>query len=396
MAVSGDDPYSACFTQAPQRRSTGSLKWDRHPDPSLLPLWVADMDFQSPPEVIEALRNRVEHGVFGYALPREGLGALVQSRMKERYGADMDPLSLIWTPGLVPAIHAVCRARAIHTKRVLVPTPIYPPFLDAPERAGAETVRIPFQDTGSDWVPDLEALEREAKVGADVLLLCNPHNPLGRVYREHELQRIVELCDTHDLVLCSDEVHCDLILDTLPHVSLERLTGLDPKRRVTLMGATKTFNIAGLACAWMSVPDADLRHDLKDALHGIAGEINPMGFTATQAALEHGEPWRTRCIDVLRERRNHVETFLREECPGIQSRHVEATYLAWLDVRPLKLDNPCASLQKKGLWLSDGKDFGAPGFLRLNFGCSESTLASALKILKAWHDEHACSYPQGY
>jgi len=377
------DPTSD-FHTVPERRGTASLKWDVRPDPDLLPMWVADMDFEAPPVVLEALRERVGHGVFGYAIPPLGLNDLVCHYVKTHYGWRIDPDWIVWLPGLVSALHAVTRACTQPGEQVAVPTPVYPPFLDAPRKSERTVIEVPFLEEADGWKLDLQGIEKAAADGAKLLLFCNPHNPLGRVLRRSDLEELCRISEAHDLIICSDEVHCDLILDDIPHVPLASLGEGIAQRSVTLMAASKTFNIAGLGCAFGIISNPELRKNLKAVMHGISGEVNPVGFAATEAALAGGEAWRQDLLSVLRRNRDDLERYIAEIDAPVTMQHVEATYLAWLDLRRLPPNKTGASLRKAGLWLSDSEPFGTDRFLRLNFGCPHARLMEGLERFRRW------------
>ena len=372
------------FDCVPERRGSGSLKWDLRPDPDLLPMWVADMDFPGPPAVLDALQARVEHGVFGYTYPPAGLEDRIAEYVMKQYAWNIDPAWLVWFPGLVPALHAVTQTCTSEGDSVAIPSPVYPPFFEAPRSAGRTILDIPFLETSKGWVLDLDGVENAAKSGARLMLFCNPHNPLGKVIREDELKALAEISETYGMVICSDEVHCDLILDDLPHRPLASLGESIASRTITLMAASKTFNIAGLGCAFAIVSDPQLRKQLTSVLHGITGEVNPLGYTATDAAFAHGEPWRQTLLTYLRRNRNTLEQHILDLDSPVRMHHVEATYLAWLDIRGLKQPQAGAHLRKAGLWLSASEPFGAEGFLRMNFACPHERLLEGLNRLDGW------------
>lgn len=372
------------FTTCPDRRGTGSLKWERYAGRDILPMWVADMDFISPPEVIEALQQRVRHGVFGYTVPSESVVETAIAYLREQHGVEAAAEQILWFPGLVPALNVACRAFAAAGGEALTCTPVYPPFLSAPEFAGAGLRTVDLAEDNGVWNVDFDALERAVTPRTKLFILCNPHNPVGRVFPEATVARLAEFCRRHDLVFISDEIHADLVLDDVRHTSGLKFAGQDGSRVISMFAPSKTFNLAGLACAFLVIPDAATRRIFQRAARGIITEVNALGYAACEAALRHGWPWRARLLDVLRANRDLLEKFTATSLPGIRTWHVEATYLAWLDARPLGQRNAVRFFEDHGVGLSDGVPFGAPqGFLRLNFGCPRTQLEEALARMAA-------------
>jgi cystathionine beta-lyase len=367
------------FDNAPDRAGTGSLKWDRYAGRDVLPLWVADMDFRSPPAVIEALRERAAHGVFGYTIPYDEVVRETLAYLKRAHGCDARPDWLVWLPGLVPALNVCCRAFGEPGGGVLTFTPVYPPFLSAPVFSDRRRITVQLVAEDSRWVIDWEALERAVTPETKLFLLCHPHNPVGRVWRREELEQVVDFCERHDLVLCSDEIHCDLVLDDLPHVPTLTLGERALRRTITLLSPSKTYNLPGLACAYAVIPDEGLRSAFKRAARGIITEVNAFGYAGCAAAYRHGEPWRQELLHYLRANRELLYRFAAEQLPGLRLLPMEATYLAWLDARELGRDAPAQFFEAAGVGLSNGHDFGTPGFLRLNFGCPRARLQEGLE-----------------
>jgi cystathionine beta-lyase len=379
------------FDHAPDRAGTGSLKWDRYKGRDVIPLWVADMDFASPPAVIDALRARAEHGVFGYTIPYDDPVDDVLAYLKRRHGVEARPEWLVWLPGLVPALNLLCRAFGAPGDAVMTCTPVYPPFLSAPIFQDRKRIAVPLIESvaarvecgagpsASAWTFDWEAMERAVTRETRLFILCHPHNPVGRVWRREELERLLDFCERHNLILVSDEIHCDLILDDVPWTPTLALGPRAAARAITLHAPSKTYNLPGLACAYAVIPDDALRTTFLRACRGIVTEINAFGYVGCAAAYRHGEPWRAALIDYLRANRDLVYSFIAERIPAIRLAPMEATYLAWLDVRGLNVQHPHRFFEEAGVGLSNGVDFGAPGFLRLNFGCPRARLLTALE-----------------
>ena len=380
------------FDTVPGRLGTDSQKWQKYAGRDILPLWVADMDFQAPPAVIAALHRRVDHGIFGYARPVPSTVEAIVNAMQQRYGWTVDPAWLVWLPGLVVGLNITAQAYAAAGDEVLTLTPVYPPFMSAPKNSARTSVTVPFALRAGRWEIDWEALERAVTPRTKLFYLCNPHNPLARVWRREELVRLGEFCVRHDLILCSDEIHCDLILDpTLPHFPTGTLGAEIAKRTVTLMAPSKTYNVPGLGTSLAIIPDAALRARFVRATAGVVAEVTALGFTACEAAYRDSEPWRQALLAYLRVNRDFMLEFIARELPGVTvEAPIEATYLAWLNVSALQLPDPIAHFEAHGVGLSDGAFFGATKgtHVRLNFGCPRATLAEALRRMKAALPRH--------
>ena len=364
------------------RRGTDSAKWDRYRGRDVLPMWLADMDFRSPPAVIEALRGRVAHGVFGYAEPPQELYETIPATLQRDYAWAVEPEWLVWLPGVMVGVNLACSITGQDGDDVLTAVPIYPPFLSAPQGSRRNLVAVPMMQRGGRWQFDFDRLEAAITPRARVLLLCNPHNPIGRVFARDELAPLADICLRHDLIISSDEIHCGLVLDAaLRHVPLAALAPEVAARTLTFMAPSKTFNLPSLCCAFAVVPDRELRRRLIKAVEAVGAEFSALGFTAALAAYRDGEPWRQALLDYLRGNRDLVEHEVGS-IKGLSMSHVEATYLAWIDARPLGRDEPGKFFEAAGVGLLDGKFFGTPGFVRLNFACPRSLLREGLARLR--------------
>lgn len=277
----------------------------------------------------------------------------------------------------------MCRAVGASGDEVLTLTPVYPPFLTAPRLSGRKLVPVPLAQLAHRWAPDWERLESAAGKRSRLLLLCNPHNPVGRVYTREELERFAAFGERHDLIICSDEIHCGLVLDEdKQHLPIAALSPEIARRTVTFMAPSKTFNIPGLGFSFAVIPDPGLRQHFRAAMAGIVPEINIFGYAAALAAYRDGEPWRRELIAYLRGNRDLVERFIAAT-DGLDMDHVEATYLAWIDARGLGQAEPTHFFEQAGVGIMDGAAFGLPGFVRLNFGCPRSALQEALERMAA-------------
>lgn len=361
------------------RDHSQSLKWDKYAGRDILPLWVADMDFAAPPAVLDALRQRVEHGIFGYTHAPAELVAVILERLQCQYRWRVEADWLVWLPGLVTGLNVACRAVGEEGSAVLTQTPIYPPFLSAPKLSGRRLIEVPLVLRNRRWHIDFAALETAVTADSRLFLLCNPHNPTGRVFNPEELSQLAAFCKDHDLILCSDEIHCELILDPACHH--QPLAAFDEElaaRTITLMAPSKTFNLPGLGCSFAIISDPSLRRRFQQVMAGIVPYVNLFGYTAALAAYRDSDSWHASLLDYLRDNQQQVQDMLAA-MPGLVTTPVEATYLTWIDARQLPVTNPAAFFEEAGVGLSDGAEFGAPGFVRLNFACPRSLLTEALQ-----------------
>ena len=373
------------FDHVPQRLGTDSQKWQKYAGRDILPLWVADMDFKASPAIVAALQQRVAASVYGYARPMASTVNAFVDAMAQHYSWTIDPAWIVWLPGLVAGLNLTAQAYAEPGEEVLTLTPVYPPFISGPKNSGRISASVPLRLVAHRWEIDWVALERAITPRTKLFFLCNPHNPVGRVWRRAELERLGEFCIRHNLVLCSDEIHCGLILDDLPHLPAASLGAALAQRTVTLMAPSKTYNVPGLCTSMAIISDATLRAKFIRASAGIMAEVNALGFTACEAAYRDSEPWRQALLQTLRSNRDLILDFVARELPGITiEAPIEATYLAWLNVTALKLADPIAHFEQHGVGLSEGSFFGEPrgGHVRLNFGCPRATLQEALQRMK--------------
>ncbi len=368
------------FDTVVDRRGTASEKWERYAGRDILPMWVADMDFRSPPAVIAALHRRADHGVFGYTAPPAGLREAIRVHLAAAYAWEVAPEWIVFLPGLGTGLNVVCRAIGEDHDDVLTLVPIYPPFLSAPRFARRGLIAVRLAEAQGRWEIDFERLQAALTPRSRLFLFCNPHNPVGRVYRRRELEAVAEFCLRFGLTVCSDEIHAGLVLE--PGLEHRPLAALDPeiaRRTITLLSPSKTFNLAGLGCGFAVIASEELRRRFRRAMAGIVPMINPFGYAAAEAAYREGEPWRRALIAYLRENRDRLTRALAGMPGGLAAAPIEGTYLAWIDVRASGLKDPAAFFEAAGVGLQDGRDFAGPGFLRLNFGCPRRLLQTALE-----------------
>lgn len=369
------------FDTEHERRHTASVKWDRYGGRDVLPLWVADMDFAVLPAITAALHKRVEHGIFGYSHAGDGLVEALCAWTRDRYDWTINPDWLVWVPGAVPALNAACDMIE-PDQSVVTTTPIYPPFLAAPGNMQRNLCTVPLlDDPDGQACMDIEGMGRAFAAKGRMLFLCNPHNPLGRVFSRDELKALGEQVLAHDTLVIADELHADLILE--PGLRHQPFAALSPElaaRTITLLAPSKTFNIAGLGLSCAVISNPDLRARFQKTIDGILPYVNALGYVAGEAAWRDGHAWLHALLDYLRGNRDLITNTLTE-LPQIKARPPEGTYLYWLDLRECGINDPVKHLQQHGLGLSDGADFAAPGFARLNFACPRTTLQTALTRL---------------
>ncbi|NLD43799.1 MAG: putative C-S lyase [Chloroflexi bacterium] len=369
------------FDHCVDRRCTESIKWRRYGH-DVLPMWVADMDFPSPEPVIRALRERVDHGVFGYPGEPEGLREVIVARLADRYGWQVSPDDLVFIPGVVTGLNMACQSLAKPGEGVLVQTPVYGPFLSAPANAGLRRDEMELT-VGPDgrYAVDVARMRAAILPTTRLFILCNPHNPVGRVFRRDELAAMAEACVERDVTIVSDEIHCDFCFDGHQHVPIASLSPAVAARTITLIAPSKTFNVAGLSCSVAIIPNEELRRAFQRGRRGLVPGVNIMGYVAALAAYRDGQPWLDALLPYLQGNRDYLVQRLTTET-RIRVAAPEGTYLAWLDCRGLDLPCPADTyfLENAKVALGGGPGFGhgGEGFLRLNFGCRREMLAEAL------------------
>ncbi len=373
------------FDDVVDRSAVPGEKWSRYAGRDILPMWVADMDFRAPTPILDAIRERLAHGVLGYTDAWPSLEEAVIEGLARDHGWRIEPDWLVWLPGMVSAFNLACRAIGHDGDGVFTATPVYPPFLGAPANNHLRLQHAPLSPDNDRYGWDWEAVEAALDATSRLFMLCNPHNPVGRVFDRDELRRIAELCERRDLVICSDEIHCGLVLDEdKPHIPIASIDRSVAARTITLMAPSKTWNIPSLYCAFAIIPDAGLRRRYRHAMRGIVPHANLLGLVATEAAYRDCDSWRRQLIAYLRGNRERVGATLRGVA-GIRGYLPEATYLAWLDCREFArergIDDLAGHFEAHGIGLSDGRAFGAPGFVRLNFGCPRPLLETGLARL---------------
>ncbi len=369
------------------RRNTNSLKWDVAENE--LPMWVADMDFQTAPEVLSAIKKRVEHGIFGYSIVSEEWNQAIMSWWRERHNFQIQKEWLIFCTGVVPAISSTVRKLTTVGENILIQTPVYNIFFNSIINNGRHVLESPLSYDGEVYHIDFKELEAKlAEPQTTMMILCNPHNPIGKIWDRETLERIGELCWKHHVLVISDEIHCDLTVPEHDYIPFASVSEKCKENSITCIAPTKAFNIAGLQTAAVIIPNETLRHKVNRALNtDEVAEPNAFAIEAAVAAFREGEAWLDELREYIQENKKYVNDFLKKELPELKSVPLEATYLLWIDCSNI-LEN-ATELSKilretTGLYLSAGNQYGGNGgqFLRMNIACPREVLKDGLKRLK--------------
>jgi cystathionine beta-lyase len=370
------------FDQIIDRRGTDSIKWNIFGD-DILPMWIADMDFQSPEPVIKALHERIDHGIFGYGCLPEGLRQAIKKHLMETQHWSVDEEEISFISGVVTGFNHAIYSLTLPGDKVMIQTPVYPPFLVAPKLAGRECVHnnLIHQKNGR-YEIDFDDFEANCADGVKLFILCNPHNPVGRVFSETELTKMAEICLRHRVTICSDEIHSDLIFSGHQHIPIASLSPEVAKKTVTYFAPSKTFNIAGFSTSVYVAKDEEMRKTLSSSMKMLLGHPNILGLHAANAAYRDGRPWLMQVLKYLESNRDYLYERVLNDLPGVKMWKPEGTYLGWLDCRQLGLE--CSAhkyfLDQAKVALNAGGDFGesGKGFVRLNFACPRVLLTQAL------------------
>ena len=370
------------FDRIIDRTDTSSLKWQKYKDTDILPMWVADMDFQAPPGICQAINKRVEHGVFGYTLVPEHLNQIIVERMQSLYNWTIQAEWISWLPGVVSAMHVAGAELGNPTDAIVTTTPIYPPFLEVPSNCGKQLITVPTINVNQRATLDFNALETQFNKGVSLFLFCSPYNPCGTLFTREELKRLVELCKTYDVIICSDEIHADFVLDNHNHhIPTASISKQAQRQTITLMAPSKTYNIPGLGASFAIISDPKLRNSFNRKRKGMVPDVNLLGLIASQAAYTACDDWLAQLIIYLKINRDMVLQRVNQ-MKGCQLNPIDATYLAWIDITGTGLKDPVKFFEQAGVGLSDGNFFGQKGFVRLNFGCPRSMLKKGLNRME--------------
>lgn len=370
------------FDTVVSRSGTGSLKWELYRDQDILPFWVADMDFCIAEPIQKALETRIAHGVFGYTVAPDGLSEAIMAHLQSEYQWQIDPSWIVWLPGVVSGLAICCRAFCPDGHQIVVNPPIYHHFYDSHEVARQEVVRVPLKRENDRWTYDLDAMREAFNDKTSLMMMCSPHNPTGTVFEPAELQALAQLCKEHDVIMVSDEIHCDLVIDRAAnHVPTGVACPDMAARTITLMSGSKTWNLAGLNCSFAIIPDQQLREQFRQSAQSIVPMVPPLAYEATLAAYRDAQPWRQELLDYLAGNLQYIKDELGA-VDGLVVEPIQATYLAWIDATALALEDTKGFFEQHGVGLSSGEQFGHPHFVRLNFACPRQTLEEGVRRMK--------------
>ena len=371
------------FDSVVSRKNTASLKWDKYRDQDVLPFWVADMDFKLAAPIQKALEERVAHGVFGYTLAPDGLSEAVIDHLMREYRWDVDPSWIVWLPGVVTGLAISCRAFCDDGDEIVVNPPIYHHFYDSHEVDRHHIVRVPLCQIDNRWTYDMPAMEAAFNSKTKLMMMCSPHNPTGTVFTPAELKAVAALCKKHDVIMISDEIHCDLVIDKqAEHYPTAAACPEMREHIVTLMSGSKTWNIAGLNCSFAIIENSDVRDRFRAAAQSIVPMVPPLAYEATMAAYRDGGPWRQDLLDYLAGNYAYIQAEVGA-IEGLEVEPIQATYLAWIDATGLGLEDTQGFFEEQGVGLSSGEQFGQPQYIRMNFACPRETLVQGIDRMKA-------------
>ncbi|MGR3765555.1 MalY/PatB family protein [Rossellomorea sp. NS-SX7] len=380
------------FEKIIDRKGTSSVKWDMTKTvfgkDDVLPMWVADMDFLPPSEVSEALTNRLDHGIFGYTFVGDGPAGAITEWMKKRHGWNIHRSWLQYSPGVVPAIAAIIQALTEPGDKVLVQSPVYTPFFTMTEENDRVIENAPLVYENGRYSISFDTFEESLKKGVKLFLLCNPHNPSGRVWKREELTKMAELCRKYNVIIVSDEIHSDLVYEPHTHTPIASIDESFADMTITCIAPSKTFNLAGLQASAMITPNKEFREKIAD-VHKKQGffTLNTFGITGMEAAYRHGETWLGNILDYLSENVKITKSFLEEYLPDLHLVDPEGTYLLWIDCTELGLSDEDLKerlLEKGKLGLEPGPKYGdgGEGFVRMNIACPREVLMDGLERLR--------------
>lgn len=380
------------FDQIIDRRNTNSVKIDALKEvfgaDDLIPLWVADMEFLSPPEITDALKKRVEHGIFGYYTPDDAYFKSIINWLENRHSWTVDKQDVIFVPGVVKGFAFAIDAFTNVGDKIIIQPPVYPPFKTTSEGLNRKIVNNPLIYDNGQYSMDFDNLREVAKTGCKMLILCNPQNPSGRIWSKDELSELAEICFDNQILVVSDEIHSDLVLRGNEHIPFATVSNKAAQNNITLMAPSKTFNIAGIVSSFAVVENEEIRKKYFNYLNARQlGDGTIFGYIAAEYAYEYGEEWLNQALEYIQENIDFVDDYLQKNIPQIKAVKPDASFLIWLDCRALNLSQPELEklfIQKAKLALNSGTMFGkeGKGFMRLNVGCPRITLEKALDNLK--------------
>ncbi|SOC12531.1 cystathione beta-lyase [Ureibacillus xyleni] len=386
------------FDELHNRKNTNSLKWDLFKEryqaqykvedvSEILPMWVADMDFAIPQVITDAIKERLDHPIFGYSYVSDACKESITSWFERRHHWTIDPKTILFHQGVVPALATIIETFTEPGDKVAISTPIYPPFFSIPKAQNREIVECKLNTSNNDFVYDFNALEEQFKTGVKVYILCSPHNPGGKVWLQEDLEQLVQLCIHYDVLLISDEIHADIVFEGAKHIPTLTVKDADKAKIITCIAPTKTFNIAGIHAAMMVVPNVELRNklNLNKAAHG-RDDLNILAAAAVKAAYDKGEQWVDAMIQYVSNNMDYVVEHLNK-IPGIKVTKPQSTYLIWIDYRDTGLEEEemmLRLLEKGKLAVEPGTKYteAGRGFLRMNVACPLDTVKEGVEGFK--------------
>ena len=371
------------FDQIIERKKTNSTKWLKFSDPEVIPMWIADMDFTCPDEITDAMHERINLGVFGYTDSYLNLTEVFIQRVKENSGWEIEKDWIVWIPGGVVGLNVACKTTLAPGEIVMVPSPIYAPFTEAPENMERGFVKTNLIDVNGRLEIDFDSVRSLITEDTKMFSFCNPHNPGGTVFRADEIEELSNICKEKGIIVCSDEIHSDLVLEEgLKHISFANFNEYNQENSITIMGPCKTYNLAGFPIAAAIIPNKELRDDFKRSSKGIVSHIDNIAFVAAEAAYSKAENWHSNLLDYLRINKELLLQAINE-IEGLSLQGPEAGFLGWIDCRESDLENPSKFfIEKAKVGVYDGAWFGDKNYVRINFGCPRSVLDEAIARIK--------------
>lgn len=367
------------FDELIDRTNTDSFKWDKYKDRDIIPLWVADMDFKAAPPILKALEDVTKHGVIGYSHEPDELTDVIVKRLDERHNWKIEKNWIVYLPGLVPGLTLSCMVVGNEGDEIITTVPVYGPFMKAPEAAKKKLVKVQMKLENNRWTLDFDAIRAAITPRTRMFMLCNPYNPAGTVFTKEELQTLSDICTEHNIVICADEIHCDLILDeSKKHVSIATLSKESENQTITLLSPSKTFNIAGLGGSFAVIPNDEIRVKFANLKYIVEPMPSAYAYQAALAAYRDCGEWHEQLLAYLRKNHDYVLQEMNA-INGFSMQPLEATYLAWIDTRESEIENITEILENAGVGISDGGFFfDGKGFIRLNFGTQMRRLEAAV------------------
>jgi cystathionine beta-lyase len=371
------------FDELIDRTNTDSYKWDKYKDRDIIPLWVADMDFKAAPPILKVLEEVTKQGVIGYWQAPNELAEVIVKRLEERHHWKIEKEWIVYLPGLVPGLTLSCMVVGNDGDEIITTVPVYGPFMKAPEAAKKKLVKVQMKLENNRWTFDFDAIRAAITPRTRMFMLCNPYNPAGTVFSKKELQMLSDICIEHQIIICSDEIHCDLILDeSKKHISIATLGKETENQTITLLSPSKTFNIAGLGCSFAVIPNNEIRTKFTNLKYIVEPMPSAYAYQAALSAYRDCDEWHEQLLAYLRKNHDYVLHEMNA-IKGFSMTPLESTYLAWIDTRDSGNDNIAVVLENAGVGVSEGGFFfDGKGYIRLNFGTQMQRLEIAISRMR--------------